>query len=77
MSRGRVPKPLKDLGEIEEVGPCFRAHVQYSEAGKNCNICGPHRNDAPQAQKDLEDMRACGALFGEDRLQGPRRYGRQ
>ena len=70
MPRGRVPKPLKDLGEIEAVGPCFRALVQFSKAGKNNHIHGPHRNDAPQAQKDLDDMRACGALFGEDRAKG-------
>ena len=70
MPRGRVSKPLKDAGGIEEVGPCFRAHVQYSEAGKKNDIRGPHRNDRPQAQKDLDDMRACGALFSEDRANG-------
>ena len=70
MPRGRASKPLKDAGGIEEVGPCFRAHVQYSEAGTNNNIHGPNRNDRPQAQKDLDDMRACGALFGEDRANG-------
>ena len=30
----------------------------------------PKRHDRPQAQKDLEDMRACGALFDEDRAKG-------
>ena len=70
MPRGRVSKPLKDAGGIEEAGHCFRAHVQYSEADKNNHIYGPHRNDRSQAQKDLDDMRACGALFGEDRANG-------
>ena len=68
--RGNLSKTLKDLGGIEEVGPCFRAHVQYSEASQKSDICGPHRNDRPQAQKDLDNMRAGGALFGEDRANG-------
>ncbi len=34
------------------------------------HIRGPYRSDQAQAQKDLEDMRACGALFDEDRVKG-------
>ncbi len=71
MPSGRVPKPLQDLGEVGQCNLSFFAHVQYLDgATKKMNIKGPYRSDAAQAQADLDDMRACAALFGEDREKG-------
>ncbi len=64
---------LAKVGDVEEceTGLTWRAHVQYrSPDHKKAHIYGPWRTDQTQAQKDLEDMRACGALFGEDRAGG-------
>ena len=63
MPRGNMPKPLRNLGDVAEIGDFYRAHIQFSEGGKKDQICGPKRNDRSQAEKDLEDMRACAALF--------------
>ena len=70
MPTGSLPKALKDAGHVEDFRDNFRAHVRYLEDGTQKHIRGPIRTERSQAQKDLEDMRACGALFGEDRTKG-------
>ena len=68
----RVPA-LANIGNVEtsESKHTWRAHVQYhNQDKKKVDIHGPWRSEQAQAQKDLEDMRACGALFGEDRTKG-------
>ena len=63
--------PLSNLGAISEYGGAYFAHVQYREgSGKKVNFYGPARTVKSQAEKDLEDIRACGALFDEDRDKG-------
>ena len=69
---------LANIGDVEtseskssESKLTWRAHVQYnSQDKKKVAIIGPWRPEEVQAQKDLDDMRACGALFGEDRTKG-------
>ena len=70
MPTGSLPKALKDAGRVEDFRDIFCAHVQYLEDGVQKHIRGPWRPEKAQAQKDLEDMRACGSLFGEDRVKG-------
>ena len=70
MPTGGVPKPLKELGRVAQHSNFFCAHVQYRDGASKKDIQGPYRSDQAQAQKDLEDMRACGALFDEDRVKG-------
>ena len=64
---------LANIGDVEmsEGKLTWRAHVQYhSQDKKKLHIYGPWRSEKAQAQKDLDDMRACGGLFGEDRTKG-------
>ena len=64
---------LANIGDVEksESKSTWRARVKHLSADKKQeHIRGPWRSEPAQAQKDLEDMRACGALFGEDRTKG-------
>ena len=70
MSTGGVPKPLKELGVVVQQNNGFLAHAQYRDGKSQMNIRGPYRTEKAQAQKDLDDIRACGGLFGEDRTKG-------
>ena len=63
-------KPMKELGNVSEVGGLYRAHVHYRNAGdQQVNIYGPRREHRHRALKDLEDMRAAGAV-GSTREKG-------
>ena len=63
-------KPIKELGNVGEIGGLYRAHVQYKSAGdQQVHIYAPRREHRHRAQKDLEDMRAAGAV-GSTREKG-------
>ncbi len=59
----RQQTPLADLGAVETHKHGFRARLRCrSDAGVLVDICGPDRRHRQDAQKDLEDMRAAGAV---------------
>ena len=67
-----MPKqpPLNQLGAVERHNEQYRAHVQYRNGESlNVNIRGPDRRHRQDAQKDLDDMRAAGAV-GDTREKG-------
>ena len=63
--------PIDKLGAVTQYGGAYYAHVQYRDgSGKNVNFYDPSPFEDSQDKKDLEDMRACGSLFVEDRTKG-------
>ena len=54
----RGAMPAAPSGEVEKVGDCHRAHIQYWADGKNCHVRGPGRANAAEAQVDLDLLRA-------------------
>ena len=54
---------LSNLGGTEVHKGEFRAHLQYrNEIGTNIHIRGPNRTTEDEAQKDLRQIRAAGAI---------------
>ncbi len=63
-------KPFAELGGVDRVDTCFRADLRYrTPTGQQVHIYGPRRHHRHRAQKDLEDMRAAGAV-GSTRERG-------
>ncbi len=63
-------KPFAELGGVDRVDTCFRADLRYrTPTGQQVHIHGPRREHRHRAQKDLEDMRAAGAV-GSTREKG-------
>ena len=61
---------LSQLGVIASHNEGFRAHIQFrNEAGENQNIYGPNRDTEKEAQKDLDQICAAGAV-GTTREEG-------
>ena len=56
-----------NCGALEIKGAVQRAHVQWSDNGRNRHIRGPFRLDEEAAKEDLESMRA---VTGGPPLQG-------
>ena len=63
-------KPFAELGGVDRVDTCFRADLRYrTPTGQQVHIHGPRRERRHRAQRDLEDMRAAGAV-GSTREKG-------
>ena len=59
----RTQTPFAEMGGVAEHNHGFCAHVRYrDEQGALNNIRGPDRRHRHDAQKDLDDMRAAGAV---------------
>ena len=65
----REKTPLSELGAVQHRSDHYRAHIQYRSGESKVNIYGPDRTGRRRAQKDLEDMRASGAV-GSTREKG-------
>ena len=66
----RTQRPFAEMGGVAEHNHGFCAHVRYrDEQGALNNIRGPDRRHRHDARKDLEDMRAAGAV-GSTREKG-------
>ena len=56
-------KAFQDMGEVQKHRNGYRAHLQYRDAsGMNKNIDGPERRNNAQAEADLAQIRAAGAV---------------
>ena len=54
---------LSQLGVVETHKRSFRAHIQFrSDVEAQMHICGPNRDTEPEAQKDLDQIRAAGGV---------------
>ena len=61
---------LSQLGVVDTHKEGFRADIQFrNEAAENKHILGPHRDTEEEAQKDLDQIRAVGAV-GTTREEG-------
>ena len=66
----RNKSSLSQLGVVDRHKEGFRAHLQFrNEAEEQKNIYGPSRDTEEQAQKDLDQIRAAGAV-GTTREEG-------
>ena len=59
----RSKAAVNGLGTIDAHGTDFRAHIQFrNDSGELKHIHGPSRATEGEAQKDLEQIRAAGAV---------------
>ena len=59
----RNKSSLSDVGSVETHGREFRAHINLRDGGgKQLNVRGPCRATEKEAQKDLDQIRAAGAI---------------
>ena len=56
-------KPFQDMGVVKVHRNGYRAHLQYRDSSATCkDICGPERRNNAQAEADLAQIRAAGAV---------------